>query len=62
MISNNGLLSEVKIGNVIILIPNIKNTQFYSDNESSKADKLSHKMHDFVTKKRKKIEKNVLKN
>jgi hypothetical protein len=29
MISNNGLLSKVKIGNVITLTPNIKNTQLY---------------------------------
>jgi hypothetical protein len=40
-------------------IPNIENTQIYSDDENSKADELSQKMHIFVTKKNKKNKKKI---
>jgi hypothetical protein len=49
--SKDCLLPKVKIGHVLTYIPDIENTQIYCDDESSKADKLSRKMHSFVTKK-----------
>jgi hypothetical protein len=49
--SKDSLVPKVKIGDVMIHIPDTKNTQMYSDDKSSKADKLSRKMHSFVTRK-----------
>jgi hypothetical protein len=34
------LLPKMKVGDVMTDIPNVENTQLYSDDESSKADKL----------------------
>jgi hypothetical protein len=39
--------------------PNIKNKQIYSDDENSKPNKLSRKMHSFVIKKEKKDKRKV---
>jgi hypothetical protein len=41
-------------------IPNVENTQLYSDDESSKADKLLWKIHSFVTKKEKKVKRKYI--
>jgi hypothetical protein len=38
---------------------NVKNTQLYSDDESSRVDKLSREMHSFVTRKEKKGKKKI---
>jgi hypothetical protein len=35
------LIPKVKIGDIMTHIPDIENTQMYSDEESSKADKLN---------------------
>jgi hypothetical protein len=44
----------MKIGDIMTDIPDIENTQMYFDDESSRAEKLSRKIHSFVTRKRSK--------
>jgi hypothetical protein len=49
--SKDCLIPKIKIGDVLTYIPDIENTQMYSDDQSSKADKLCRKMYSFVTRK-----------
>jgi hypothetical protein len=57
--SKNCLLPKVKLGNVMTYIPDIENTQMCFDDESSKTDKLSQKMHSFVTRKKNKHKEKI---
>jgi hypothetical protein len=45
------LIHMIKVKDEMITIPDIGNTQAYSDDESSKATKIAQKMHNFIVNK-----------
>jgi hypothetical protein len=41
----------IKMKDEMIIVPDIGNTQAYSDNESSKATKIAQRIHNFIVNK-----------
>jgi hypothetical protein len=48
---SNKLIYMIKYNDEMITIPDIGNTQAYSDDESSKATKIAHRMHNLIVNK-----------
>jgi hypothetical protein len=46
--NSDKLTHYIKIKDEMVMVPDIGNTQAYSDDESSKAEKIAERMHNFI--------------